>query len=307
VPVPSALAPVQPIRKGEPRVTKRETADPSPADADPFGKRRDRLLAIAPTLIGAVIQDRPPPAPPKPAPEPPRTAKERKRQGRRQRAAAAAQREREAVLAAAEAQEAREEEIAPSAQRRAVTAPDGSVVRAARLTLDGVTFRVSNPIDHLVARGGSRSESGLIPEITRSHATAADRLRRAWEDGGRGVGTASGVYNERSGGAIQSGWIADAVLSSIDYQTRMRVEFEGAITWMGGFWPCIDAIVLKGMGVSFWAVQQGRDRKAVVGYLGGALDRLAEFYAAVDRAKASGRSRTPIRSVAIENPLVTNP
>jgi hypothetical protein len=207
------------------------------------------------------------------------TRRQRLAAARRRRLAVQLAQKREAKRIAAEAEEARQESIAPSVQRAPVMAPDGTILRGARLEPDGLAFRVSNPIRHLVARG-ERQDGTNLPLITRAHQLAAERLVIAWEEGGRSVTMAACAYGERSGGgSVTSGSPSDAVLASIGHQNRMLAEFTGARAWLGGLFTVIDAVVLRGIDVSAWAKQERRDRKAAVGYLAAALDRLVEFYA----------------------------
>ena len=210
------------------------------------------------------------------------TRRQQKAADRRRRGQEIAARKRDADRIAAENEERRRESIVPAVQRNPVVAPDGTVLRGARVEPDGLAFRVSNPIRHLVARGDKRSGTNL-PLITKEHALAADRLSIAWEEGGRSVTMAACAYGERSGGGtVTSGSPSDAVLMAVARQNRRRAEFEGAKTWLGGLFPVLDAVVLRGIDVTSWAKQERRDRKAAVGYLAAALDRLCEFFAALD-------------------------
>ena len=217
------------------------------------------------------------------------TRRQRKAAERRRRAQELAARKRDADANAARIEEQRQERIAPAVQRNPVVAPDGTVLRGARVEPDGLAFRVSNPIRHMVARGEKR-EGANLPLITRAHEVAADRLAIAWEEGGRSVTMAACAYGERSGGGtVTSGSPSDAVLQAVGHQNRKRAEFEAARTWLGSLFPVLDAVVLRGIDVTSWARQERRDRNAAVGYLAAALDRLCEFYAASDKP---GRIRT---------------
>lgn len=210
--------------------------------------------------------------------------KQRKAAERRRRQAVRRDRERRAAEAAAQTEEERQEKIAPAAQRQPVLAPDGTVLRAARVEPDGKAFRVSNPIRALVRRGETRSASGggQHPMIHAGHATAAERLSLAWEEGGRGVGKGASNYGERSSGTLTSGSISDATLAALAYQNRKRSEFLLAKRWLGSLWGIIEAVALAGMDVTAWAKRERKDARAAVGFLAAALDRLVEFYERMD-------------------------
>lgn len=194
------------------------------------------------------------------------------------KAAAAAQRRARAAAVRqhkAAAEETRAEAIAPAVQRHDTLDAAGQVVRHARLERDGLTFRRSNPVRHLVARGG--------PMIRKAHEIAADRLVVSWEEGGRGVGIAATAYGERAGGGLEVGSLPPYLLARMAYQHRQKAAYEGARIWLGGLWPIIDAVVLRGIDVSAYARPLGQSRQVMLGYLAAALDRLVEFYAQTDR------------------------
>lgn len=212
---------------------------------------------------------------------------------------------RAVLVASAARKEAADEEIAPAAQRHAVITADGEIYRVPRVERSGLTFKRSNPVHHLRARG----------TCTKAHERAADRLAQVWEDGGRGVGRGAALYGERTSGTPQSGWISDHVLAQIGYQNRCRAEFAGAHTWLGALFGVLQAVVLDGIDVTAWAqieterrqreaillghdVPLPMDRNRGVGYLLAALDRLVEFYAALDRAKR-GPERGPAGIVSV--------
>jgi hypothetical protein len=175
--------------------------------------------------------------------------------------------------ASQDAQERRDEEIAPNAQRTHVTAPDGSVARAARLVRDGVGFRRADPLAHIAAEieGGSKM-------FTASQGAAGARLRVAWDMVGQGIGLgASDWGNIRAprGTAPMTPAGHDGLVA----QMIAQQELEAAATFLGALWPAIREMVLVGRSMSSWAAQNDMDRRMVPGYLRAGLDRLVEFWA----------------------------
>ena len=214
---------------------------------------------------------------------------------------------KQAHKAALEAQAERQgERIAPAAQRHGVTAsrPDsrapleeiaeialdgrgrpygrGKLVapqaevtlRGPRVEQDCLTFRVSNPIRHLVAR----SKSTERPMFTKRHADAADVLRTAWEEAGAGVSVGVAQYDRVRGSNIpQTGYISEAAYSAQRHQIDQREKIAKARAWLGeSLWRPIMVVVIQGIDASTWAAQDKLNRQVAIGYLAAALDRLAE-------------------------------
>jgi hypothetical protein len=198
-----------------------------------------------------------------------RTAADR-REARASRKALDAARRIEAAKKAEDVEEARQEGISPAMQRKALTGADGQVIRAPLAQPFGTAFKRSSALCHLALRQ---------PAITKAHITAADRLQRAWEDGGRGVGMPGSKW-ETSYGKASPGMISAGVLASIDRQTRARDEYVAAAKWLGSGWAVIHGVVIEGMDVSAWTARHrpDLDRKMVVGMLIAGLDRLCELY-----------------------------
>ncbi|MDR3474446.1 MAG: hypothetical protein P4M09_22585 [Devosia sp.] len=208
------------------------------------------------------------------------TKRQRRLAERRRRRLETAERERIASVARAEKEEERAEKIAPAAQRKPVSSPDGTVVRGARLEPNGLTFKRSNPLCHLAAR----SRGMEVPLITRVHVDAAERLLAAWEDGMGSIGLGASNYEPRAGGAVQSGYISEAILGAIRHQVAARCHVEAAMAFLGGLWPVIYAVVIQGIDASSWATTARMNRQVALGFLTAALTRLTEFYAGPARA-----------------------
>jgi hypothetical protein len=154
--------------------------------------------------------------------------------------------------------------------RRVPGLVSGTVYRAPLAVPDGVAFRRSSPLCHLFKR-----QAG----ITTDHLKAAARLQEAWETGGRGVGMGASNYQERTSGVAKSG-ISDAVLSSIGRQNVARDEFM-VVRWrLGHSWKVIEGIVLDGMDVTTWAANKRPqcDYRTAEKLLVVALDRLVKVY-----------------------------
>jgi hypothetical protein len=75
---------------------------------------------------------------------------------KQRRKAVAADRKRQAAAAARLRDESRDELLAPQIQRLPILGRDGEVIKNARLERDGISFRVSSPIRHMVARSKSK-------------------------------------------------------------------------------------------------------------------------------------------------------
>jgi hypothetical protein len=144
----------------------------------------------------------------------------------------AAEKKRQAARRRAEQQEARDEAIAPRAQRLPVLGRDGEIVRGARVEPDGVVFIRRNPIKTMVARGQNKEN----PLLSKRHADAADRLLTAWETAGAGVTFGVANYGGRLSGTPQTGTISDGVLHGINRQIDARRELEAVKTVLGARW-----------------------------------------------------------------------
>jgi hypothetical protein len=186
-------------------------------------------------------------------------------------------------LVAAAAEEARQEAAVPAAQRVPVLDVSGAVLRRARVEAEPAgTFARTSPLARLAL---------VQPAITVRHVVVAQRLMRAWEDGGRGVGMGASNYGERVGGGTAKSGIGDATLAALGRQNRSGDEYRGAMRWLGSSWPVLAGVVLDGQSVTYWAAAQVPeiDRKVAVGLLAAAMDRLGEFYAAQDGARRDAR------------------
>lgn len=176
--------------------------------------------------------------------------------------------------AAADSAEFAAEQIAPAAQRHSVIARNGVMVRGPRVEACGLTFVRSNPLRHLAARSAGME----VPTIHDGHLRAAARLLAAWETGADGIGSGASNYQPRSG-AVQSGIIAEGLLTRLNAQIAARDQIDRAQRFLAGLWPVIHAVVIEGIDASSWASSVGMDRKVAMGYLAAALDMLVTFYA----------------------------
>lgn len=218
-----------------------------------------------------------------------------KRQAERDRKRAEAEARRIAQAKAdAEWQERADEAISPLAQRVPVLAADGTVLRSARVQRNGSTFVRSTPLLHLVSRSGER------PTITGQHMSAAKRLADAWDIAGGGVGIGASDYGGRTG-AGGNGGPQDGGM--IWQQIEAQREIEGAAAFLGALWPCVRAVVLVGMDVTAFAATASLRREVALGYLRAALDRLVEFYAALDDKPRAIRAAVVVRALADTQPV----
>jgi hypothetical protein len=217
---------------------------------------------------------------------------------------------RAARAEAARRQEERDEAVAPAAQRNAVLdgsgavlrdpngaviaemqdgtmlrealrGPNGAVMRetgagvlrAARVQRDGVAFIRSNPIDHLIARGAAKLERGEMPMFTLAHKLAVDRLVILWDLVGEGVGLGASDWGSLRG-SRGTAPTTPAGHQTLLEQVGRQIEVEATAMWLGGLWPIVRDVGLKGMSLAAWATREGMNPTAAAGYLKAALDRL---------------------------------
>ena len=203
----------------------------------------------------------------------------RKRALRLQRASQRRQQAQDTAKRVAEAEEVRQEGIAPAAQRKAVVDASGDVIRQARVEKDGLAFKRSSPLCHLFK----------LHSVSIKQLAAGARLLQAWEDGGRSVGMGASNYGERTSSNPQSGWLAESVRVALAAQNKARDEFLAAAQFCGGLFPILQGVVLDGMDVTAWCRIRGggMDRERGVVVLREALDRLGEFYVRITPVQAS--------------------
>ena len=152
-----------------------------------------------------------------------------------------------------------------------MTAPDGTVIRAARLVRDGVGFSRADPLLHIVAE--VRAKSGAF---SGAHFRVAKRLRDAWDAVGEGVGLGAsdwGKIRSPHGSAPST----PAGHSSLVAQVERRLEIDAAAAFLGAMWPAVRDMVLVGKSVAAWADGAGLSHDAAVGYLRACLDRAVEW------------------------------
>lgn len=186
-------------------------------------------------------------------------------------------------LVAAAAEEARQEAAVPAAQRVPVLDVAGAVLRRPRVEAEPTgTFVRTSPLARLAL---------VQPAITVRHVVVAARLLRAWEDGGGGVGIGASNYGERVGGGVAKSGVSDAILAALGRQNRADAEFRAAQRWLGSSWPVVRGVVLEGQSVTYWSGKRvpAIDREMGMGLLVAAMDRLGEFYAALDGARRDAR------------------
>lgn len=203
---------------------------------------------------------------------------------------------RAAKAEAARRQEAIDEAIAPAIQRHAVLDASGAVLREARVQRDGVSFVKSNPIRHLVARWKAREDDGVRPLITAKHLEICERLCVAWQEGGEGIGVGASDY-ERMGQSRGSASpdFSPQLLARMRHQRRQKAIFDGAMTWLGALSGVVRRVVVDGADLTVWGIETDTPRNAAVGYLSAALDRLQEYFAALDAMERKTKAQ-PIRT-----------
>lgn len=217
--------------------------------------------------------------------EQPRTvARDRRRQ-------LATEKKRQAARQRVEQQEARDEAIAPRAQRLPLLGRDGEVLRGARLERDGVSFRRSNPIRTMVMRGLNKEN----PLLSKRHSDAADRLLAAWEMAGGGITFGVAKYGVKLSSMPTTGTLSDAVLRGVNAQIDARRELEAIKTVLGARWGALFSIVIGGIDVSAWGQAVGMNPHVAAGFVACCLDALVDFYAGPER-------RGKIRMVEIAPP-----
>jgi hypothetical protein len=187
---------------------------------------------------------------------------------------AAAEKKRRDAQIKAEQQEARDEAIAPRAQRLPILGRDGEVIRGARLERDGVVFIRRNPIKTMVARGRNKES----PLLSKRHSDAADRLLIAWETAGAGVTFGVANYGGRLSSTPQTGTISDGVLRGVNRQIDARREIEAIKTVLGARWGALFSIVIAGIDISAWGEAVGMNGHVAGGFVACCLDMLCDFY-----------------------------
>ncbi len=188
-----------------------------------------------------------------------------------------------------------------------------SVLRGPRIERSGITFIRSNPVRNLLDRAKDRRPNSDLPRVTEYHLQATERLLRAHDMGGEGVGLGHSDYS-RAGVRInpQTGYIPDSVINAITTQASAAEECARAKVWLGpvDFAP-INALVLKGISFAIWAETRHTRRAEALGDLVRALDRLVEFYPSIHRrATAAGaenkaeaeKAAPPPRSAPVSPP-----
>ena len=182
-------------------------------------------------------------------------------------------------------QERHDEAIAPAAQRQSVVTPDGQVLRGPRIERSGITFILTNPIRNMIIRSRHRRADSDLPAITEWHAAASERLLRAHDLAGEGIGIGHSDYS-RGGvsSAPQTGYLSKATISAITRQAQAAEERARAKEWLGPVhWAPISACVLRGISFAAWAQTRPCRRAEALGDLVRALDALVEFYPAIHR------------------------
>jgi hypothetical protein len=75
-------------------------------------------------------------------------------------------------------------------------------------------------------------------------------------------------------------------------QAACHAEVNSARIYLGSAWPCIFRVALEGVAISAWADNVHVNRSVALGFLIAGLDRLVEFYTAVERPP---NARSPMR------------
>lgn len=214
------------------------------------------------------------------------TIKAKRLSDRAAKRAASAQRRKEAQLAAARLQEQKDEDLAPAVQRQAITRrvydeetgrDVEQIIQAPRLERAGVGFIRSDPIKHLAARGEARTERGEVAIIDGRHVKAANRLRSLWDAVGEGIGVGASDWGRLPSmrGTVPTEQGGHTALLA---QVKMQSELEACAAFLGGAWPCVRDIALRGVTVDSWSGRMGWDRSISTGYLRAGLDRLIEHF-----------------------------
>lgn len=199
------------------------------------------------------------------------TVRQRKALAKAKRRQDARRKAQDAAEAKARVEDARQENIAPRVRRSPVMTAGGEVYRHPVLEPAGVGFIHSNPIRHLMARGG---EASLI---TIEHAAVAQRLLATWTHAGETITSGVSSYGDVRGGD------GSATGAMVLRQAACHAEIEAVIVFLGGFWPVVCAVALRGLTITAWAAEVRWDRHAALGYLKGGLDMLVRFYARDDK------------------------
>lgn len=176
-------------------------------------------------------------------------------------------------------QEEADEAIAPAIQRQPVLDASGDVLRAARVERDGVAFVRSSPLSQIAARM-EKGESNFRPE----HLIAARRLAMSWETVGLGISPASidlGMPRATRSKAPATPPGHLALVAQVDQQR----ELHAVCAYLKGVspsWPCLHAIIIRGLSPTAWAKEFHIEAKSASGVLWMSLSLLVRIYADID-------------------------
>lgn len=171
--------------------------------------------------------------------------------------------------------------IVPRAQREPVVDRTGAVLRGARIEVEttiagSVRITRRNVISSLHSLGRSRGTDAEGSMITARHVAAAEVLLRDWDEVGAGIAPPP-LDLLRTGG---SGGGHEGQILRLAGQVATRDRLAAALAHCGTHAPILHAVVLSGVSVRVCAIGMQVNRRQLVGYLAGALDRLIEFYEA---------------------------
>jgi hypothetical protein len=212
-----------------------------------------------------------------------RTKKQRQRERQREKARLLAIAEAERMELEAARRERLDEKLAPAVLRQPVIGADGRMIVGPRVQIiDGRPVRMpalgidSDPIAKLAR------DSRVITE---RHHRAFRRLQQEWHDVGTGLGSGAVDYL-RAGGGREI--VQPPGHEAMKAQIETRQSLEGAVRFLGSFWPIVFRIAIDCVSLPVWWEEENLRRAAkkqspmakqnVLAWLGAAADRLVLYY-----------------------------
>lgn len=187
---------------------------------------------------------------------------QRKRDQNREKARILAIAEAERMAREAARQEIEDEMRAPAVLRRAIVAPDGTMLRGPRV--------------EVIAGRPAHVDPVISLKLSNRERRAAHQLQTDWREVGAGLSIGSGGWLRVSGGSGDQPIIGKdgAMLAQIEARKRL----DGALAHVGSFAPCLARVVLDCVPVAVWAVEANLTMVNATAWIGAGLELLSRFY-----------------------------
>ncbi len=178
-------------------------------------------------------------------------------------------------LEIAQRQEAKDEECAPRAQRKAVSDADGRMLRGPRVRRSGSGFLLGSQIQTLYNLGKKNGDRALIKA---RHVRAAEQFMAEWEafSGAANVGKSDflAMIMSRHGSSTPSGSHDHRILAQLAGKSAFIETCEA----MGNALSVLIHTCLLNIEFKQWYEDQKMEFRNAKGFLSASLDRLADHY-----------------------------